>query len=85
MTAENKRVDDPTPSGGVRFRRPDASSVEPQGVRHNTNFVSNPKDLKRELDAFEAMVRADPEAIHELYMLDGTLVRRYIPPSLKAQ
>lgn len=65
--------------GGVRFRRPDASSLRPDGIRHNTNYVSNPRDLQRELDAFEAMVRADQKAIHELYQLDGTLVRRYVP------
>ncbi|WP_225414379.1 hypothetical protein [Stigmatella hybrida] len=70
---------DPEPVRGVRFRRPDASSLRPEGVRHNTNYVSNPRDLKRELEALEAMRRADPEAIHELYLLDGTLVRRYMP------
>ncbi|MFY0565215.1 hypothetical protein ACN28E_15390 [Archangium lansingense] len=77
--AAGKRVYDEAPVREVRFRRPDASSVRPDGVRHNTNYVSNPRDLKHELEAFEAMKRADPEAIHELYMLDGTLVGRYIP------
>jgi hypothetical protein len=77
--AANRRVFDPASSKGVRFRRPDASSVRPDGVRHNTNYVSNPDDMRRELEAFEAMVRADPRAIHELYRLDGTLVRRYVP------
>ena len=52
-------------------------------VRHNTNYVSNAKDLQRELNAFEAMRRADPDAIHELYMLNGTLVRRYVPPGVQ--
>jgi uncharacterized protein YidB (DUF937 family) len=77
--AANRRVFDPASSKGVRFRRPDASSVRPDGVRHNTNYVSNPDDMRRELEAFEAMVRADPRAIHELYRLDGTLVRRHVP------
>lgn len=80
--AANRRVFDPAPAKGVRFRRPDASSVRPDGVRHNTNYVSNPKDMSRELEAFEAMQRADPRAIHELYTLDGTLVRRYVPPGI---
>jgi hypothetical protein len=74
-----RRTNDPTPVKGVRFRRPDASSVRPDGVRHNTNYVSNPRDMKRELEAFEAMIRADRRAIHELYLLDGRLVRRYVP------
>ncbi len=38
--------------------------------------------MKRELEAFYSMKRADPEAIHELYLLDGTLVRRYVPPGV---
>ncbi len=80
--AAGKRVYDDAPVGEVRFRRPDASSVRPDGVRHNTNYVSNPRDLKRELEAFDAMKRADPEAIHELYMLDGTLVSRYVPAGI---
>jgi hypothetical protein len=67
---------------GPRFRRPDAASLRPDGVRHNTNYVSNARDLKRELEAFEAMRRADLQAIHELYLLDGTLVRRYVPPGV---
>jgi hypothetical protein len=75
---------DPEPVQGVRFRRPDASSLRPDGVRHNTNYVSNPRDRKRELEALEAMRRADPEAIHELYLLDGTLVRRYMPAGRSA-
>lgn len=77
--AAGKRVYDEAPVKEIRFRRPDASSVRPDGVRHNTNYVSNPRDLKRELEAFESMKRADPEAILELYMLDGTLVGRYVP------
>jgi len=36
-----------------------------------------------ELDAFEAMKRADLDAIHELYLLDGTLMRRYVPASVQ--
>ncbi len=56
--------------------------MRPDGVRHNTNYVSNPRDLKRELEAFESMKRADPDAILELYLLDGTLVRRYVPPGV---
>ncbi|WNG42947.1 hypothetical protein F0U60_01695 [Archangium minus] len=73
---------DGSPVRGVRFRKPDASSVRPDGIRHNTNYVSNPRDMKRELEAFESLVRADPKAIHELYRLDGTLVRRYVPPGV---
>jgi hypothetical protein len=78
-SASGQRATDTKPVKGVRFRRPDASSVGPDGVRHNTNYVSNPRDMKRELDAFESMSRADRSAIHELYLLDGTLVRRYVP------
>jgi hypothetical protein len=82
MDATGERVLDRQPVNGVRFRRPDASSVRPDGVRHNTNYVSNPRNLKDELEAFESMVRSDPEAVHELYRLDGTLVRRFIPPGV---
>jgi hypothetical protein len=82
MDAMGERALDRQPVKGVRFRRPDASSVRPDGVRHNTNYVSNPKNLKDELDAFESMVRSDLEAIHELYRLDGTLVRRFVPPGV---
>jgi hypothetical protein len=64
---------------GIGFRKPDVSSVRPDGVRHNTNYVSNPKDLQRELTAFDSMGRADRKAILELFLLDGTLVRRYVP------
>ncbi len=81
--AAGDRVFDTRPMKGTRFRKPDASSLRPDGVRHNTNYVSNAKDLQRELEAFEAMRRADPEAIHELYMLNGTLVRRYVPPGVQ--
>jgi hypothetical protein len=77
--AAGRRAYDEEPVGNVRFRRPDASSVRPDGVRHNTNYVSNPREMKRELEAFDSMKRADPDAIHELYLLDGTLVRRYVP------
>jgi hypothetical protein len=35
--------------------------------------------MKRELEAFAAMVRADSNANHELYLLDGTLLRRFVP------
>ncbi len=82
LNAQGKRVYDKEPVDETRFRKPDASSLRPEGVRHNTNYVSNPRDLKRELDAFEAMLRADKDAIHELYLLDGTLVRRYVPPGV---
>jgi hypothetical protein len=43
------------------------------------NYVSSPKDMQRELEAFDSMIRADPRAIHELYLLDGTLVKRFVP------
>jgi hypothetical protein len=82
LNAEGKPLDDPALARGVRFRKPDVSSVRPDGVRHNTNYVSNPRDMQRELEAFEAMLRADTSAIHELYLLDGTLVRRYVPPGV---
>jgi hypothetical protein len=82
LDAKGKSVSPQKPEDGTRARRPDASSLRPDGVRHNTNYVSNPKDLKRELEVFEAMRRADGGAIHELYMLDGTLVRRYVPPGV---
>ncbi len=82
VTAQNVRVNEPNPGAATRFRRPDVSSRRPDGVRHNTNYVSNPKDLRRELDAFESLVRIDQNAIHELYLLDGTLVRRFVPPGV---
>lgn len=79
LNGQQQPVYDSTPVQGVRFRKPDVSSIRPDGLRHNTNYVSNPRDLRRELDAFESMVRADRRAIHELYQLDGALVRRYVP------
>ncbi|HYH94704.1 hypothetical protein [Hyalangium sp.] len=79
LDAQDKRVLERGTTGGPRFRKPDVSSLRPDGVRHNTNYVSNVRDLRRELDAFEAMKRLDPEAIHELYLLDGTLLRRHVP------
>jgi hypothetical protein len=79
QNASKLDVRDREPVKGVGFRKPDVSSLRPDGVRHNTNYVSNPRDLQRELDAFESMIRADPKAIHELYLLGGTLVRRYVP------
>lgn len=82
VDARSQPVQDPRPAAGIRFRKPDAASVRPDGVRHNTNYVSSSRDMKRELDAFDSMVRADPEAIHELYLLDGTLMRRYVPPGV---
>jgi len=82
VNAQNMRVDDPNPLARHRFRKPDVSSRRPDGLRHNTNYVSNPRDLQRELDAFSSMVRADPMAIQELFLLDGTLVRRYVPPGI---
>lgn len=81
--AKKQRRFDPTPADSTRFRRPDVSSLRPDGIRHNINYVSNVRDLKRELEAFEALRRADPKAIHELYLLDGTLVRRYVPAGVK--
>ena len=83
VDATNEPVVDNTPGTGPRFRRPDASSLRPDGVRHNTNYVSNIRDIKRELEAFEAMIRADDRAIHELYLLDGTLIKRYVPPGVR--
>jgi hypothetical protein len=83
MNAKNERAYDPEPANGPPSRRPDVSSLRPDGVRHNINYVSNVRDLKRELEAFEALRRADPEAIHELYLLDGTLVRQYVPVGVK--
>ncbi|REG20725.1 hypothetical protein ATI61_12081 [Archangium gephyra] len=77
------RLFEQSPTARPAFRRPDVSSIRPDGIRHNINYVSNPKDLKRELDAFEAMKRADLDAIHELYLLDGTLVRRHVPASVQ--
>ncbi|MFE8600887.1 hypothetical protein [Archangium violaceum] len=82
LDATGERVLDRQPANGVRFRRPDASSVRPDGVRHNTNYVSDTRKLKEEIEAFESMVRSDPGAIHELYRLDGTLVRRFVPPGV---
>ena len=80
--ASGRYVLDPRQATGVRYRKPDVSSLRPDGVRHNTNYVSNPRDMQRELDAFDAMVEADKLAIHELYLLDGILVRRYVPPGV---
>ncbi|MFY0578078.1 hypothetical protein ACN28S_30555 [Cystobacter fuscus] len=82
IDAQSLRVDDPNALARHRFRKPDVSSLRPDGVRHNTNYVSNPTDLQRELEAFSSMVRADQRAIHELYQLDGTLLRRYVPPGV---
>lgn len=82
VNAQGRHVQDPSPVDGIRFRRPDASSLRPDGVRHNTNYVSSLRDVAREVEAFEAMVRADRKAIHELFQLDGTLVRRYVPPGV---
>jgi hypothetical protein len=82
LSASGQSVHTEKPGGGVRSRRPDVSTLRPDGVRHNTNYVSNARDLKRELEAFEAMWSADKKAIHELYLLDGTLVRRYVPPGV---
>ncbi|MDY7226467.1 hypothetical protein [Hyalangium rubrum] len=82
LKANGDPVFDSDPVDGTHFRRPDVSSLRPDGIRHNTNYVSNPRDLKRELDAFEAMKRADPKAIQDLYLLDGTLLRRHVPPGV---
>jgi hypothetical protein len=78
-TSKRQPAKDPAPVKGVQSRRPDASSLRPSGIKHNTNYVSNPRDMTREIEAFDAMVRADPRAIHELYLLDGTLLRRHVP------
>jgi len=40
--------------------------------------------MQRDLKAFAGMVKADDKAIHELYLLDGTLVRRYVPAGVSA-
>ncbi|HYO56731.1 hypothetical protein [Archangium sp.] len=82
QNANKVDVHDREPVKGVGFRKPDVSSIRPDGVRHNTNYVSNARDLQRELDAFDSMIRSDPKAIHELYLLGGTLVRRYGPPGV---
>ncbi|MCP3141663.1 hypothetical protein [Pyxidicoccus xibeiensis] len=82
VDAHGAKVKDPNAGGGAGFRKPDASSLRPDGIRHNTNYVSNARDLRREVEAFDAMVRADPWAIQELYLLEGTLVRRYVPPGV---
>jgi len=79
VNEKGTRLFDPSSRASPRFRKPDVSSVRPDGIQHNTNYVSNPKDMKRELDAFEALKRTDPDAIHELYLLDGTLIRRHVP------
>jgi hypothetical protein len=79
INSQGARVYDDNPVDGISFRKPDIASTRPDGVRHNTNYVSDPAHLKRELTAFEALVRADQWAIHELYLLDGTLIRRYVP------
>jgi hypothetical protein len=81
--AQDRRAYDERAEESPRYRKPDASSLRPDGVRHNTNYVSQPRDLRRELDAFEAMKRADPDAIHELYLLDGTLIRRQVPAGVR--
>lgn len=83
MDAQGRRLYDENSVDGTRFRKPDVSSVRPDGVRHNVNYVSNPKDMKREIAAFEALVRTDLKAIHELYLIDGTLIRRYLPPGVR--
>jgi len=77
------RLTFPLPTFHPDMSRLGVEEVRPlDGVRHNTNYVSNPKDLRRELDAFHSMVQADLKAIHELYLLDGSLVRRYVPPGV---
>jgi len=57
-----------TSNGG--YTKPDASYVI-DGVRHNTNYVSNykldnVKELNREIDAFNKMIKADPDAVTRL-------------------
>jgi hypothetical protein len=41
LNAQQQPVYDSIPVKGVRFRKPDVSSVRPDGIRHNTNYVSN--------------------------------------------
>lgn len=53
-----------------RYTRPDASYVL-NGKRYNINFISNHtldnvEELNRELEAFQRMVDADPNAINRL-------------------
>jgi len=79
IKADGKRVFKSPSAKGPQFRRPDASFLRADGVRHNINYVSNPRDLARELEAFDALIDADRSAIHELFMLNGQLVRRYVP------
>jgi hypothetical protein len=83
INSQGARVYDDAPVDGISFRKPDIASTRPDGVRHNTNYVSDPAHLKRELTAFEALIRADKKAIHELYLLDGTLIRRYVPQGFR--
>lgn len=52
-----------TPEG--KFTRPDAAYIE-NGVRTNYNRVSNLDDIERELEAFNRMIEADPDAINIL-------------------
>ena len=55
-------------TGKQRYIRPDASYTI-DGVRYNTNYVSNNtslSELERELTAYEHMVEADPDAVNTL-------------------
>jgi len=59
--AEGKRVY----SDDGKYTRPDGSYVE-DGARHNYNRVSNSNDLDREIEAFQRMIEADPNAVNSL-------------------
>ena len=57
-----------SPNGS--YTRPDASYVI-DGKRYNTNYVSNNsldniEELNRELEAFQRMIDADPDAVNRL-------------------
>jgi hypothetical protein len=52
VNARRRGVEDPEPVKGIHFRKPDVSSVRPDGIRHNTNYISNHLEMKRELEAF---------------------------------
>jgi hypothetical protein len=57
---------------GERVYAPDGSYLYPDasyvldGIRYNTNYVSNLNDLEREIRAFEKMSLADADAVHTL-------------------
>ena len=58
-------------TGKSRIIKPDAGYTI-DGVRFNTNYVSNNRSksaIKREMEAYEHMVEADPEAVNTLIIL----------------